>query len=67
LPVSCYESAEILEKDRAFFEKNNVFPKGTIDRFINQLKSFDDKHLSEKLYGKNDEIRVLVDKYMHHM
>jgi glutamine synthetase len=67
LPVSCSESADALENDRAFFEKNNIFPKGTIDRIINQLKSFDDKNLSERLYGKDDEIRKLVTEYMHHM
>jgi len=67
LPVSCGESADALEKDRAFFEKNNIFPKGTIDRIINQLKSFDDKNLSERLFGKDDEIRKLVIEYLHHM
>lgn len=67
LPVSCSESADALENDRAFFEKKNIFPKGTIDRIINQLKSFDDKNLSDRLYGKEDEIRKLVTEYMHHM
>ncbi|MBK6879001.1 MAG: glutamine synthetase [Ignavibacteria bacterium] len=67
LPVSCGESADALEKDRAFFEKNNIFPKGTIDRIINQLKSFDDRNLSERLFGKDDEIRKLVIEYLHHM
>ena len=67
LPVSCSESADALENDRAFFEKKNIFPKGTIDRIINQLKSFDDKNLSDRLYGKEAEIRKLVTEYMHHM
>ena len=67
MPVSCGESADALEKDRAFFEKNNIFPKGTIDRIINQLKSFDDRNLSERLFGKDDEIRKLVIEYLHHM
>jgi len=67
LPISCWESAECLEKEREFFEKNNIFPKGTIDRFIKQLKSYDDKNMSEKLYGKNDEIALLVEKYLHCM
>ncbi len=67
LPASCYESAEELEKERDFFESGGVFPKSTIDRFIKYLKAFDDKGLSEKLYGKNDEIKSLVEKFMHHM
>lgn len=67
LPVSCGESADALENDRKFFETNNIFPKGTIDRVIKQLKSFDDRNLSERLYGKDDEIRKLVIEYLHHM
>lgn len=67
LPTSCRQSADALEKDRDFFEKNNIFPKGTIDRFIKNLRSYEDEGLSEKLYGKDEEIMKLVDKYMHHM
>ncbi len=66
LPQSCYESAEYLEKDREFYQADGVFPKGTIDRFINQLKSYNDKDLSEKLYGQKDKIRQLVHKYLHY-
>ncbi len=67
LPVSCSDSADALEKDRSFFERNKVFPKGTIDRFIVNLRSFKDKNLREELFGKDDEIKKLVQKYMHHM
>ncbi len=65
LPSSCYEAAEELAKSRAIFEKNKIFPAGTIDDQIKQLKSYNDRDLSEKLYGKNDEIRKLVDTYLH--
>lgn len=67
LPSSCFESAEALESDRKFYESKNIFPKGTIDRIIRQLKSYDDKDLSEKLYGKEEELKALVNKYAHHM
>lgn len=67
LPTSCYESAERLEKDRSFFETENIFPSGTIDAIINQLKSYDDKNLSESLYGKEKETWELVRKYLHWM
>jgi glutamine synthetase len=67
LPTSCYESAESLNKKRDYFEKNGIFPAGTIDRFIRQLKAFNDKNLSEKLYGRNDEIWKIVEMYMHCM
>ncbi|MEN8121597.1 MAG: glutamine synthetase family protein [Bacteroidota bacterium] len=65
LPQSCRESAESLKQNRKYFESGNIFPKGTIDRFINHLKSFEDENLSEKLYGKKDEIKKLVEKYIH--
>ncbi len=65
LPQSCWESAECLRKKRSIFEENNIFPKGTITRIINRLKSFDDKELSEKLYGKNELIAKLVNDYIH--
>jgi glutamine synthetase len=67
LPASCWESADKLNEKREFFEKNKVFPTGTIDRIIKSLKSFEDKGLSEKLYQNNDAIRKLVDKYLHWM
>lgn len=67
LPASCHESAERLNQKRNIFEHKNIFPAGTIDRIINQLKSYDDKSLSEKLYGNNEEIRKLVNKYYHWM
>ena len=65
LPASCFESAQALENKRQVFEKNNIFPKGTIDRFISMLKSYNDEHLSEELYGKHKEIAQLVKKYIH--
>ena len=65
LPQSCYESAESLEENRKYFEENNIFPEGTINRFINHLKSYNDKDLSERLYGKKDEIRKLVNEFIH--
>jgi glutamine synthetase len=67
LPESCYESADKLQDKRDVFEKNNIFPKGTLDSFIDKLKSYDDKNLSERLYGKEEELRKLVIKYIHTM
>jgi len=65
LPKSCFESADELEKYRKYFEKNNIFPAGTIDIIIKNLKKYDDFNLSENLYGKNEEIELLVEKYIH--
>jgi glutamine synthetase len=65
LPVSCYESAEALNNKREIFENNQIFPKGLIESRIEKLKSYDDKGLSEKLFGKHAEIKKLVDQFIH--
>ena len=67
LPTSCDESADVLQDDREFYEKDGIFPKGTIDGFISKLKSYKDRKMSEELYGKKEEIAELVKKYLHCM
>lgn len=65
LPSSCSESADCLESQRSFYEKDGVFPSGVIDYVIAKLKSYNDQGLSERLFNKNDEISDLVKKYLH--
>ncbi|MDX9930411.1 MAG: glutamine synthetase family protein [Bacteroidales bacterium] len=65
LPASCWESAEALLEQREIFEKDGVFPAGMIDNIAAKLRSYEDKDLSERLYGKNDEIHQLVLRYLH--
>ncbi len=65
LPASCFESADVLDKKRAIFEADGIFPKGMIDSKIKKLKSYNDKGLSERIYGKNEEIKTLVEQYIH--
>lgn len=65
LPASCWEAADMLLKDREIYEKFGVFPKGMIDKLARDLKSHDDKDLSEKLFGNADALRELVNKYIH--
>ena len=60
LPISCFESAEVLEAKRAIFEKNAIFPAGVLDSCIARLKGFNDKDLSERLYGNHEAIAELV-------
>lgn len=67
LPTSCDESAYYLKKDSDFYQKEGVFPQGTIDGFIKKLKGYNDKDMSERLYKKDKEIKELVDKYIHCM
>ncbi len=65
LPASWVESAEALEAKRAIFEENGVFPAGMIESRISTLKAFNDRGLSEKLYGNNEAIRELVEQFLH--
>lgn len=65
LPASCWDSADCLDLQRSYFEKNDIFPEGLISSVIDHLKSFKDKDLSERLYGKNEEISELVKEYLH--
>jgi glutamine synthetase len=67
LPASCYESAQALENLRTYFEKDGLFPPGVIDQLVKQLKSYNDKGLSERLEGQSDEIRKLVREFIHIM
>jgi glutamine synthetase len=65
LPVSCWESADALLAKRAIFEENGIFPAGMIDSRVAALKAFEDKGLSEKLYGDKDATKELVDRFVH--
>ncbi|HVN56898.1 MAG TPA: glutamine synthetase family protein [Bacteroidales bacterium] len=65
LPASCWESADCLAERRDMFERNGVFPPGVIDNVIARLKAYNDKDLSQKLFNKNEEIRKLVDQFLH--
>lgn len=70
LPTSCGHSAEYLERDRKFYQIGQVFPKGTIDAFIQKLSNYKDKDLSERLFNSKDQksaVKELVDRYMHAM
>lgn len=65
LPTCCVESAECLEKQRAIYESRNVFAKAMIDDVIRQLRSFDDKHLAERLKTDPVELQKLVSRYFY--
>lgn len=65
LPASCFEAAEKLLKHRHFYEKDGVFPPGMIDKLANDLKAYDDKELSEKLFGNASALKELVDRFIH--
>lgn len=65
LPASCWESAENLLRERQIYERDGVFSAGVIDGVAKKLKNYNDKDLSEQLYGKKDKIKKLVEDYLH--
>ncbi|MEN8156507.1 MAG: glutamine synthetase family protein [Bacteroidota bacterium] len=67
LPATCYESADCLAEDAGFYTKEGVFPEGVIKSFVEKLKAYDDQKLSERLYNKKEEVKKLVDQYLHCM
>jgi glutamine synthetase len=67
LPNSCFQSANALINKRMVFEKDGIFPEGMIDNIVSKLLSYEDEKLSEKLFGKDEEIKKLVLKYIHIM
>ncbi len=65
LPSSCWESADCLLRDRAIYERDGVFSPVVIDGLTKILKSYADKDLSERFYGKGEEIKKLVEDFFH--
>ncbi len=65
LPSSCSESADLLKKQRDFYERDGVFPPAIIDYIINELKNYKDSNLSERLFGKADNLQALVQEFLH--
>ncbi len=65
LPDSCSASADCLEKQRAIFEKHNVFSPSMIDGIIDKLRSYDDKTLRQDIGDDQDKMIKLVYRYFH--
>jgi len=65
LPASCWDAADCLIQDRGIYEKDGIFPPTVIDGLAKTLRHYDDRDLSERFYGKGDEIQKLVDDFIH--
>ena len=65
LPDSCWESAEMLEKQREIYERYGVFPAHIIEGIIKDLKKFNDKDIRKELQANPDKMMELVLKYYH--
>ena len=65
LPLSCWESAGSLEKQRKIYEAYDIFPPKIIDGLVRYLKSFNDMNLRESVRDNEKEIMKLVNRYLH--
>jgi len=65
LPVSCWDSAENLEKHKEIYEKYNVFPNDIIEGIIKKLKAYNDKDLMKQLINNEAELIKTVEKHFH--
>jgi len=65
LPASCWESAEMLDKQRGIYERYGVFPANIIDGVIGELRRFGDKGIREELGGNLDKMREVVRGYYY--
>ena len=65
LPDSCEASADCLEKQRAIFEKHNVFSPAMIDGIIKKLRSYGDRTLRADIGSNQEEMLKLVERYFH--
>ena len=65
LPDSCAASADCLEKQRAFFEKYNVFSPAMIDGIITKLRAYNDSTLRRDIKDKPIEMMELVEEFFH--
>ena len=65
LPDSCAASADCLEAQRAFYEKDGVFAPTMIDGLIATLRKFNDRTLRADIGNDQAKILELVEKYFH--
>ena len=65
LPDCCYDSAEILKKQREIYERHGVFPSHIIDGIIKNLQAFNDKGIRAELSKDPKKMLEFVLKYYH--
>ena len=65
LPASCWESAEMLDRQREVYERHGVFSPGIIDGLIRELKRFEDKDIRQTLADSPDKMMALVRQHYH--
>ena len=65
LPASCWESAEMLDRQREIYERHGVFPAQIINGIISELKKFDDADIRTTLENNPDRMKDFIHKFFH--
>ena len=65
LPDSCAASADCLQAQRAYYEKEGVFSPAMIDGIISGLQSFNDRTLRADIGNDQEKILELVHSFFH--
>jgi len=65
LPASCWESAEMLSRQREIYERHGVFSANILDGVIRDLRRFDDKDARAALTAAPDKMMDLVRQHYH--
>ncbi len=65
LPVSCWDSSEMLLQQGSIYREYDVFPQTVIDGVARKLKAYNDKDLREKVECNREKVIELVNTYFH--
>jgi len=65
LPASCWESAEVLDKQREIYERHGVFPAKIIDGIMNDLKKYNDKDIRKEVDNNPSKMMEIVRRYYY--
>jgi glutamine synthetase len=65
LPDSCAASADLLERDRALYEKDGIFAPALIDGILGQLRAFNDRTLRADIGKDAQKTLELVESFIH--
>jgi glutamine synthetase len=65
LPVSCWESANMLEKQADIYLKYGVFSEGVIVGVAKKLRSYSDEHLREDVSCNKEKMVRLLDQFFY--
>ena len=65
LPVSCWDSADMLLEQGNIYREYDVFPQAVIDGVARKLKAYNDKDLRSKVECNREKVIELVNTYFH--